>query len=107
MDQELLRSILEHYKDEDILSGERKKEDAFLRQFSCPRCGGKTVPHFPGVQRVFSASEPLPQMDLKCLQCKAVFNPRTGILSSLGNPGEAIQQAYAQQTPWIKPADED
>lgn len=106
MDQDLLREILEQYKDQDILTGEKKKEDAYLRQFPCPRCGGSTQPHFPGVQRVFSPKEPLPQMDLKCLSCDAVFNPRNGVISRLGNPGKAIEQAYAQQTPWIRTDDE-
>jgi hypothetical protein len=101
MDQGVLAAILEKYQGEDILSGEARKEDAYLRQFACIRCGGNTTKAFPGIRQVYSGGL-MPKMNLKCTACGCEFDPRTGVLLNLGNVGEAIEQAQAQQTPWVK-----
>lgn len=108
MDPQELQEILDCYRDQQgYLADEKKKEDAFLRQFACLRCGGETQSCFSTVQTIYNTSEPLPQLNLRCLACGCEFNPRNSVIYKLGNIGKAIESAQAQQTPWIKTCDDE
>jgi DNA-directed RNA polymerase subunit RPC12/RpoP len=106
MSETELREALEAYADQDLLFGAKRKEDAFLRQIVCPRCGGETSPCFSSIRTVFAPDQIPPRHNVKCKACGAEVDPRNGVLLSLGNIGKAIEQGLAQQTPWINPGDE-
>jgi len=104
MDEDELRSILEsHRTTPDELAATRNAEQVFIRNTPCTRCGGRCTPSFPGVRSVYTPGSVLPRYTLTCSACSAEFDPNTGILLRLGNLGQAIEIALAQQTPWITP----
>lgn len=103
MPEEELLAALEHYKQDDILFGEKRKEDAWMRQIGCPRCQGITRPCFSSVKTVFSGDQVMPRHNLACTACGCEFDPRTNVILKLGNIADAISMARSYQTPWVIP----
>lgn len=107
MSEEELQAILSAHGATTELADEQKKEDAFMRQFPCPRCGGEAVPCFSSAKTVFTSGSLVPRLNKQCLACGCEFSPHSGIIAKLGNPGKAIETALAQQTPWLRQLDDE
>lgn len=101
MDPELALKLSEGYP--DVLSGETRKQEAFYRQFPCPRCGGPCDRHFLGVSHAFpqDGETLLPRSGLRCNLCDCVFDPHTGLIVQLGNPGRIQERLAATKVPFI------
>lgn len=82
MDPEIALKLIEGYHNE--LEPEHKAQEAFYRQFSCPRCGGNVEKHFLGIQHAFPGDSILPRSGLKCVRCACVFDPHSGLVVSIG-----------------------
>lgn len=106
MDPDLLEHLLEGYEDE--LTGEARKQEAFYRQFRCPRCGGECEKHFLGVGHSFSSTSDtyLPRSGLKCKLCECVFDPHSDLIVGLGNAGKISERIQPTLVPLIKPDDD-
>lgn len=88
MPEDQVLAIISQYPDE--LSGEQRKQDAFLRQFQvCPNCHGRTlvkdIPTFGAFRNDAVIAAPL----LRCTQCHHAFDPDTGLTL---NRGDAVTE---------------
>jgi hypothetical protein len=95
MDPAFALAALEGYQDE--LSSEKRANDAFYRQFRCPRCGGECSPEY-SAQHAFGGGAVVPRALLRCLKCRGLMDPHSGLQVELGNLGE-----HAQDPVVIKP----
>ena len=108
---ELLSKLLEPYQDSrehDLLQSERRKEDAYYRQHQCSRCGSGNLSRvFANPQHAYAEVEGekpvLPRYVLKCEECEAEEDPRTGILLKIGNLGKAVERHQARGVPTFTP----
>lgn len=107
MDPEVALKIIEGYEDE--LTGESKKQEAFYRQFRCPRCGGECIKHFISAQHAFPQDGDvlLPRSGLKCKLCDCLFDPHTNLIITLGNAGKINERLGATMIPNIGGGEED
>lgn len=100
MPPELVRKAIEGY--ENALDADDRKLEAFYRQFSCRRCGGK-------YHKEFSRGHAFPENGeylvaralLRCNSCRALFDPFSGLYVEMGNPA-----AVPPDIPIIKPSSE-
>ena len=101
MDPELALKLIEGY--DDVLTGEMRKQEAFYRQFDCPRCGGKCDKHFLSIQHAFpqNGESLVPRSGLKCRLCDCVFDPHSGLMVSLGNAGKITERVLPTLTPFV------
>jgi hypothetical protein len=99
MDPELAMKAIEGYANE--LGPEHKVQEAFYRQFPCPRCGGKTEKHFLSIAHSFSGDGLLPRFGLKCMLCDCIFDPHSSIIVDLGNAGKIGERIRPTLTPII------
>lgn len=84
----IARLAVEGYEDE--ISAAQTADDAFYRQFCCPSCGCTTLTKefFTGANGqgvTWVEGEVTPQALLRCQNCRALFNPRSGIIVETGN----------------------
>jgi len=106
LDEDALLRAIEGYTDE--LVGERRKLSAFYRQFNCPRCKGECDEVFISVDHSLPKDDELVQRSgLKCRICEAIFDPHTGIIVSLGNPGKIQDKYLATQPILLSNVDDD
>jgi hypothetical protein len=84
MDPELVRAAIEGFQDE--LSPEKAANDVFYRQFVCPRCGSSCSPEYHR-RHAFGAGALVPRALLRCLKCRGLFDPHSGLQVELGNLG--------------------
>lgn len=83
MDPQLVWKLVEGYQDE--LGGEAKKQDAFYRQFSCPRGCGKLQKEF-SMPHVFSDDQSLTARALlRCQNCRYLVDPHTNLVLESGS----------------------
>ena len=73
LDPELIRKALEGHV--DILTPEIKKEEAFLRNVSCPMCQGRELNSYVDASHPFSEGKILPNKLMWCTKCEIEFNP--------------------------------
>ncbi len=100
LDPELAWKAIEGYTNE--LAPEQKALDAFYRQFKCPRCGGNCGKETLNATHAFAdASTIVPRSVLRCLSCKCLFDPHTGIRLEMGNLANV-----PPPVPIIRPNDE-
>lgn len=78
---------IQGYKDE--ITPAARTDDAFYRQFSCPSCRGEMTREFLGGVRgagvTWVEGEITPQALLRCVSCRLLMNPRSGIIVETGN----------------------
>lgn len=86
MDPELAWRAIEGYQNE--LDPEVKAQEAFYRQFVCPRCRGKCQKEMVR-GHVFSDPNTLvPRSTLRCIDCRCLFDPHSGLLLEPGDPSK-------------------
>ena len=83
-ESELLAALAGH---DDCLSGEFTKLEAVYRQCSCPQCGGSCQKVYDSRHAFSDPDTMVPRALLRCTQCKALFDPFTGIRVEMGNKG--------------------
>lgn len=83
MDPDDVRKALAGYEDE--LAAEAKKLDAFYRQFRCQNCGGECGKEYDRRHAFADPDVLVPRAILRCLKCKALFDPFSGLRLELGN----------------------
>ncbi len=85
-------SILEQFKNEDLIKEEVEKEEAFLKNRNCIKCGSTSLIKVPQmIVKEFEGEmirEPifnsiLPKNYLKCNSCNCEFDPYLGLITSL------------------------
>jgi len=83
MDEDIVLRLIQGYEDE--LTPETIKQDAFYRQFSCPRC---SVPlqkeHDP--RTAFDSESIVPKALLRCPECRYLLEPHSGVIIERGSP---------------------
>lgn len=97
MDPEIARKLVEGYDNE--LEAASKADAAYYRQQRCPRCGGECTKHFISTVYAFSGGDLLPRFAMKCTLCDCVFDPRTGIITTLGNIGKITERVAPAMMP--------
>lgn len=78
MDPDEIRRLLEGHQ--DVLTPESTKEQAFLKVCACPLCRSYSHEQFMDPARPFIPGVPLVSRYLRCLQCSAEWDPRTGLI---------------------------
>lgn len=85
---ETIRALLEGQ--EDLLSGEVRKEEAVFRNTPCPECRGFQHSPFILSTRPFSPMSPLPKKHLRCLGCGCEFDPETRLVTKASVPLDQV-----------------
>lgn len=105
MDENEIRAILGKYQqvgEDTLLQEERKKEDAFLRNHTCPTCGkGGMTPFFVSRAHVYAGSQLLGRCALRCDLCLGEYDPYSRLVLKEGNLMEAQERIKAAQMPGI------
>jgi len=87
LNPELAYRAIQGYVDE--ISPAAKADDAFYRQFTCPSCRSDMIREFLGGARgigiTWVEGSITPQALLRCLSCKLLLNPRSGMIIEPGN----------------------
>jgi hypothetical protein len=86
MDPELCRRAIEGY--EDQLAPAHKAQEAFYRQFRCPRCETSLQKEFNG-RTAFDSDSIIAKALLRCGECGYLIEPHTNIVVETGNPAKA------------------
>ncbi len=79
LDPEVIRKALEG--EADILTPALKKEEAFFRNYPCPRCDSASHETFVNARTPFTAGALLSNKLLRCLECRTEFDPGTGLIT--------------------------
>lgn len=87
LDALLAWKAIEGYVNE--LAPEQKANDAFYRQFRCPRCQSACQRETLLNHAFADPSTMNPRSVLRCTSCTALFDPHSGIRLELGNPAKA------------------
>lgn len=95
MDPELALAAIRGFRDE--LSPEKAANDAFYRQFVCPRCGSSCTPEYHR-GHAFGGGAVVPRALLRCLKCRGLYDPHSGLQIELGNLGNG-----ADHIPILRP----
>ncbi len=82
MDPELVRGLIEGYEDE--LTPASRAQDAFYRQFSCPRCKCKLVKEVDS-RTAFTGGGLVPKALLRCPNCRYLIEPYTRVVVEFGD----------------------
>lgn len=86
MDPQLIWKAIEGYTNE--LAPAQKALDAFYRQFRCPRCGAHCSREMLKNHAFADPDTIVPRSVLRCVECKALFDPHSGIRLEMGNPAK-------------------
>ena len=86
MDPLLAWKAIEGYENE--LDAEQKGLEAFYRQFKCKRCGGPVQKELVASHAFSDSTTLVPRACLRCLNCKCLFDPHSGLVVELGNMKE-------------------
>jgi hypothetical protein len=103
MPPEVIEKILEGY--EDALEPEWRKQEAFYRQFACPRCEGRCEKAFISIKHAFGDGALVARSGLQCTLCSCLFDPHSGLIVNLGNMGQINERIHATQMPWLDQED--
>lgn len=82
LDPQIAWRLIEGHQDE--LAPAAKAQDAFYRQFRCPRCKGELQKEFDG-RTAFSGDGVLPKALLRCPNCAFLLEPHTNLVVEFGN----------------------
>jgi hypothetical protein len=91
LDPEIAWKLIEGY--EDALAPEAKAQEAFYRQFQCPRCKQPLQKEFDG-RHAFSSDSLVARALLRCGTCDYLIEPDTGLVVDVGNPVKAAEDPY-------------
>lgn len=83
LDEDEVLRLLEGYTDE--LTPETIKEDAFYRQFTCPRCRSGALHKNLQSNHCFGGGALIARSVLTCENCGHCFDPHTGLALNIGN----------------------
>jgi hypothetical protein len=82
----VIRKVIQGYRDE--ISPAAAADDAFYRQFRCPSCRSDMTREFLGGSHAVGTTWvdgcTTPQALLRCIQCKLLMNPRSGLIIEQG-----------------------
>ena len=88
MDPALAWKAIEGYQNE--LAAEKRKLDAFYRQFKCLVCKG-AVQQETHSKHCFSDPDTIvPRALLRCLDCAMLFDPHSGLVVEKGDPDNLL-----------------
>lgn len=73
---------IEGYQNE--LGSEQRGLDAFYRQFRCKRCSGPVRKEISANHTFSDPNTLVPRSLLRCLNCKCLFDPHTGLILEMG-----------------------
>jgi hypothetical protein len=65
---------------QDMLRPLVEREEALLRNSTCPACGALSSETFLDPRRPFVNGYPLPNRLLRCLKCQAEYDPHTRLI---------------------------
>ncbi len=85
MDPEIVRRAIEGYQDE--LAPAHKAQEAFYRQFRCPRCECQLQKEF-NAKLCFDEDSLVPKAHLRCPNCSFLLDPHTNLVIETGNPAK-------------------
>lgn len=87
LNPEVALKAIQGYTDE--ITPAARADDAFYRQFLCPNCRSDMTREFLGGARgvgvTWVPGSPTPQALLRCVSCKLLLNPRSGIIVERGD----------------------
>lgn len=92
MDPELIKSILA--EETDILTPLLEADQKIYNEASCPQCGGTTVKErdldndlevLEDGSVVSKSTRPIPKYLCRCVDCRCLFDPFSGLLLEMGN----------------------
>lgn len=86
LDPELALKLIEGYTDE--LTPAAKAQDAFYRQFRCPRCQEQMSKEFDG-RHAFSGDTLIARALLRCNSCGLLLEPETRMVIEYGSQAKA------------------
>jgi hypothetical protein len=86
---------------EDVLGPMIERDEQIYEGVTCPRCGGLAQKDFD-LFKTITSNRVIPRYNSKCLECRCVFEPITGIIVELGNKGLLEPETL---TPLIYPDD--
>lgn len=78
LDLETIRQLLEGQ--EDVLTPQIQKEQAYFRALPCPVCRNQATTSMIDGVNPFSPGATLPNRVLVCTRCSAEFDPYTGLI---------------------------
>lgn len=87
MDPDLIRELLKGH--ENVIAPAVEKEQALLRNLSCPNCDGNTEAQ-TNPKRPFVKGKILVNKIMVCLMCKAEFDPETRVISKTPSPSGQV-----------------
>jgi hypothetical protein len=73
--------------EQDVLTEPASTRAKSIRSVPCPRCAGAMKPVLNALH-AFSADDPLPRLHAECGDCGHQFDPRSGLVLVMGNPGK-------------------
>jgi hypothetical protein len=92
MNPELARTAIQGYRDE--IAPAAVADDAFYRQFCCPSCHSDMIREFLGgvcgIGVTWVEESTTPRALLRCLSCRLLLNPHSGIIIETGNYAPTI-----------------
>ena len=86
LDAATAQKLIEGYT--DVIAAEAKADAAFYRQFVCPTCHSDMIHEYlggpRGVGTTWLPGCATPQAVLRCLYCRLLMNPRSGLILEQG-----------------------
>src|ERR1700722_4852822 len=86
LDPTLARKAIEGYQNE--LEPQRKALEVFYRQFRCLRCKSECRKETVSGHTFSDVDTLVPRSCLRCLSCACLFDPHSGLLLKMGQPGQ-------------------
>lgn len=95
MNQELIKAIVS--KEVDLLTPLIEADQEIYNDAACPRCGGgitkerdlnRDMKLLEDGSIVSTSTRPIPRYLCRCLECRCLFDPFSGLLLEMGNLGE-------------------
>lgn len=91
IDPEITIKLLEGHK--DVITPAAEEREAWYKNQTCIRCGSSALKKHGDSRTLFRGNDPLPRYNLICQSCECMFDPHSGLLLSMGNPGKALEPA--------------
>ena len=82
LDPEVVLKLLEGQ--EDVLTPEVKKLEAFYRQFKCPNCKGSVRKEYSSGHAFSDPDTLVARALLRCIECDHLFDPHSGMTVERG-----------------------
>jgi hypothetical protein len=76
---------------EDVITPLAHEREQFYQKQFCPQCNGNATTKVGNPKRLFVEGEALPRYQLRCDNCRCLFDPFTGLVLEMGNLAEAFE----------------